>query len=432
MGTTQIYGLRLTCALASGEEEDEEELGATAASPAQPKRLRNHRIAPSPLAARPASKNRNSNNNNNNNDYAAQVVILEGVKDTIKCHPARLSKAFAEAKPNVELKPGGLRLTASQDILVMPKNPKDCNSLLKADAFPANSPLGESVKARVPKSQQITHQVIIIKVHTSVTEAEMEEMLQRQQMPFRTIKRIHSREKNAPTTMFRLILQSEVEKKKLLRDGLFLDQMHFTCIQALEDTRGQPQILQCFNCQELGDHVSSACKKQQKCVLCAGPHRKAECTKGKEEFSCANCSGNHAAWSNACPHRILEGKKKEKPTMAQVASATVTPTFLNEIIDQIKEHIALVVAEVVSRCLCELTLDLVNKTISKASLPLKVATISNNTVKAVNRAKFGTTPIDASSVKDDIIKILFDKDGNSAATAPTSQITRSPPQNHNV
>lgn len=369
---------------------------------------------------------------NNNKEYASQAVILEGISDNIKCHPARLSKAFSQAKPNVELRQGGLRITASRQVLVLPKNPKDCCSLLKSDAFPADSPLGPSVKARVPKSQQITHQVVIKNVDTSVTEEEMEEMLQRQELPFKAIKRIHSRAKSAPTTMLRLILKTEEQKKKLIKEGIFLDQMHFNCVQAIEDSKDAPKILQCFNCQQLGDHMSSACKNPQKCVLCAGPHRKAECTKTRDDFSCANCLGNHAAWSQFCSHRMKEAEKKKKPTMAQVASATVTPALLNEVINQIKEHIALVVAEVVARCLSELTLDLVNKTLSKASLPLKVATVANNAAKAVNRASFGTKVVDALAVKDSIIKRCFESDGKPATNAPASQTARSSTQHQDV
>ena len=410
------------------EGEDEQPAAQPERTPAHAKRQKNR----NPLTPAPMATFSNSNNNNNT-EYAAQVIILEGIKDDIKYHPARLSKALAQAKPNLELKQGGLRLTASGDVLVIPKNPKDCCSLLKADAFPADSPLGDSVKARVPKSQQITHQVIIINVDTSVTEEEMVELLQRQELPFQTIKRIHSRERQAPTRLFRLILKSEEQKKRLLKEGIYLDQMKFTCIQAREDSKNAPTVLQCFNCQALGDHTSSTCKNAQKCVLCAGPHRKADCTKMKAEFCCANCQGNHAAWSNECSHRVKEVRLKQKPTMAQVASATVTPNLLNEVVNQIKEHIALVVAEVVARCLCELTLDLVGKSLSKTSLPLKVAAIANNTVKAVNKASFGTKVIDANLVKDSIIKICFDKDDKSAPTAPTSsQNLRSSSQNQNV
>ena len=157
-----------------------------------------------------------------------------------------------------------------------------------------------------------------------------------------------------------------------------------------------------------------------------------ECTKSPSEYSCANCNGNHAAWSLSCNHRVSEMKKNRKPTMAQVASATVTPAYLEEIVNTIKEQIALVVAEVVARCLSELTLDLVNKTVSKVSLPLKVATVANNTVKAVNKAGFGTKVIDALTVKETILKKCFDPEGKSAPNAQGSPMPKNATQSQNV
>jgi hypothetical protein len=116
--------------------------------------------------------------------------------------------------------------------------------------------------------------VIIKNVDTSVTQEEMNEILERQELPFKSAKRIISRERNAPTKMIRVILKTEDQKKKLLKEGINLDQMHFRCVPALEDTK-------------------------LKCVLCAGAHRKSDCLKTKEHCNCANCSKNHAANVNA-------------------------------------------------------------------------------------------------------------------------------------
>ena len=93
--------------------------------------------------------------------------------------------------------------------------------------------------------------------------------------------------------------------------------------------------------------------------------------------------------------------------MAQVASATVTPSLLDDVMNQVKEHIAMVIAEVVSRCLCELTLDLLGKNISKVSLPLKVATIVKHTTNAVNKGVYGTKSVEETSIKDIILKKCF-------------------------
>ena len=316
--------------------------------------------------------------------YASQVVLLDGVKDEIKNHPMKLSKAFAAAKPEVQIK--GLRKTASGAVLVTPKEPKDCNALLKEGA--TWGPLGDSVKARLPKSQTVTQQVVIRGVDADVTMEEIEEVLKLQNLSYKAVKRIHSRDRGKPTEMVRLILNEEEEKKRLLKQGIFLGQVHFKCVPAKEDTQNFPKILQCYNCQKIGDHMASECKNELKCVLCAGPHRKADCTAEKSDFKCANCNQNHASWSPECKSIQSARKEKEKPNMAQVASATVTPALLSAtidtIIDSIKESLALIVSEVVSRCLCELTIDSVGGKLNKKDLPSKVDKVAKDSASATN------------------------------------------------
>ena len=92
-----------------------------------------------------------------------------------------------------------------------------------------------------------------------------------------------------------------------------------------------------------------------------------------------------------------------------MASATVTPALLQETVQEIKESIVSIIAEVVSRCICELVLEISNRTLSKATLPLKVATISTSAVNAANKTKFGPNdkPIDAKCVKENIIRKCF-------------------------
>ena len=341
--------------------------------------------------------------------YASQVVILEGVNPSIKKHPTRLSSAFNETKPNVELMTDGLRITASGDVLVKPKNPKDCNALLKSDAFPAKCPLGDGVKARVPKSQQVTHQVVIKNVDIEVTQEEMDEILTRQNLPYKAVKRIHSRQRDAPTTLFRLILKDEETKKRLLKEGINLDQMHYKCIPALEDTRSYPKVNQCFKCQQIGDHQTSECKNDQKCVLCSGPHRKSECTATKDEHKCANCSLGHASWSRECRHIQKALNNQKTPTFAQIASATVTPDLLQQILQEVKESIVMLITEVVARSICELVYDIQEKNVSKLALPMRVGTITSNAVNAANKLKFGSAsaPLDKTTIKDRIVKKCF-------------------------
>ena len=186
-----------------------------------------------------------------------------------------------------------------------------------------------------------------------------------------------------------------------------------------EDTKTHPKITQCFKCQVIGDHQSGACNNQQKCVLCAGPHRKAECTVKKEEYKCANCSGSHAAWAEECPKRQEAVRLKKTPTFAQISSATVTPEVIKEVMQELKESIVMLVTEVVARSICELVYEITDRKISKVGLPLKVGAISNYATAAANKLKFGTAtkPIDGKLIKERIVKKCFPESATEPAHA---------------
>ena len=289
-------------------------------------------------------------------NYKTQVVILDGVDDTLKKNPARLTKALNTTKPDLEI--SNIRLTASNSVLITPKNPKDVNSLLKPDAFPKQCTLGKNVTARLPKSQVVTYQVIIKGLDTSVTEDEVKEMLDRQELGFISVKRIWSRARDCATEMMRLVLKDEQTKKQLLKNGLYLDQMRFKCVAAREDEE-KKLVFQCFKCQALNDHKTWECKNEQKCVLCAGPHMKSECNKSKEEAKCSNCDGNHGAWSRECPkYREAVDKKK---TYSSATKEKIVDNFVNDTIstmlkslmEELKKLIAVVIAEVTSKALLE-------------------------------------------------------------------------------
>ena len=149
-------------------------------------------------------------------------------------------------KSSLEIKK--IRITASNAVLIEPKHPRDCCSLLKAGAFLPNSPLGANVTARLPRENTVTHQVIIKGLDAEITDEEIKEMLDRQELPHNGTKRIFSRQRGCATEMVRLFLKSEEKKKHLLRHGIFLDQMHFNCVAAKEDVE-KKMTFQCYKCQ---------------------------------------------------------------------------------------------------------------------------------------------------------------------------------------
>ena len=67
--------------------------------------------------------------------------------------------------------------------------------------------------------------------------------------------------------------------------------------------------LQCYNCQRIG-HTAKTCKSGGRCMYCGGSHKRQECTKQANEYSCANCKGDHRANDPICP-TYQEAKKIE-------------------------------------------------------------------------------------------------------------------------
>ena len=340
--------------------------------------------------------------------YKSQVVILEGIDDALKKNPKKFLIAMKELKPNLEIV--NVRLTASQSVLITPKNPKDCNSLLKEDAFPPESTLGKKVTARLPKSQAVTHQVIIKGLDVSVTEDEVKEMLDIQEMKHAGVKRIFSRARDSPTEMMRLFLKDEHTKKTLLKKGhIYLDQMRFKCVPAKEDEE-KKLVFQCYKCQAWNDHKTWECKNEQKCVLCAGGHPKSACTKTKEEANCSNCGGQHGAWSRDCP-KYKEAV--EKKSFSSVTKATVADGFAHDmvknmvmaVVAEIKKQIAVIIAEVTSKALLEHVFYEIEskRTQGQKSLSTndRISSIVKMTTQAVNKAPFAQ--YDESQISNDDI-----------------------------
>ena len=70
-----------------------------------------------------------------------------------------------------------------------------------------------------------------------------------------------------------------------------------------------PNPMQCYYCQRLG-HTSKSCKaRQPRCMLCGGPHDKANCSSTTNY--CVNCKGQHGANSKLCP-AIRTAREVEK------------------------------------------------------------------------------------------------------------------------
>ncbi len=65
-----------------------------------------------------------------------------------------------------------------------------------------------------------------------------------------------------------------------------------------------PSPLRCFNCQKFG-HGQNACSQKALCARCGlEGHKDTDCPESQPK--CANCSGNHPAYSRQCPEWIKQ------------------------------------------------------------------------------------------------------------------------------
>ena len=83
--------------------------------------------------------------------------------------------------------------------------------------------------------------------------------------------------------------------------------------------RNVPEVIQCRRCQKW-NHSTSGCNSAPKCLKCAQEHWTRECTmvhktdnNTHKNIKCANCNGDHLAFSKECP--VYKKKVAEKESM---------------------------------------------------------------------------------------------------------------------
>ena len=81
----------------------------------------------------------------------------------------------------------------------------------------------------------------------------------------------------------------------------------------IEALKSSKLIVQCKKCQRYG-HTQNFCKRDPKCVKCAGDHLTVDCTKPKklQNPKCANCGESHPASYRGCviAKELQKGRNK--------------------------------------------------------------------------------------------------------------------------
>jgi hypothetical protein len=126
-------------------------------------------------------------------------------------------------------------------------------------------------------------------------------------------KRLISRARDVKTLMVRIVCKNPETAKRLIKDGTIIDGLKIFCVEPIQ----QYVPLQCYNCNEYGDHTSHTCKNEMACAKCGEKHKTKTCKKKEEEHRCTLCGDAHAAWSLNCKKK-QEAIQKMKTKEAEI------------------------------------------------------------------------------------------------------------------
>jgi hypothetical protein len=112
---------------------------------------------------------------------------------------------------------------------------------------------------------------------------------------------------NKPLELIKAVTTNQEAFDKIIRDGSI--KIGYYSIRVTEWKFGVTPD-QCFNCQKFGHSTPYCTQRVPTCIRCNGKHKHNECTAQTQNYKCANCNGNHAAYSKACP--VLNKHVEEK------------------------------------------------------------------------------------------------------------------------
>ena len=145
------------------------------------------------------------------------------------------------------------------------------------------------VSCRLPQSKQITYGVIG-PIGEETDPMEILQLLSDTEPAVEAVSRITKGKEKTPTKCMRLTFSGQV-----LPEYVNIGYQRFPVRLFID------RAWQCFKCQDFG-HNAADCKGKERCVVCSGPHRVANCpNKNTKSPMCSNCKGAHTASYGGCP-----------------------------------------------------------------------------------------------------------------------------------
>jgi hypothetical protein len=118
---------------------------------------------------------------------------------------------------------------------------------------------------------------------------------------------------NADTFSLIMFLSRPDMANRAIKHGIYYN---YERLNTVEKYSPQLQLIQCYNCTQLGHHASKCKSPHPACGKCSGHHLTSECT--SEIRKCSLCKGEHQAISKNCPRKIevrkhLTNCRRESP-----------------------------------------------------------------------------------------------------------------------
>ena len=236
------------------------------------------------------------------------IFVANTLSAEQKNDPRVLLDIINTVKPNAAI--GPVQVMKSGDIKITPKSIRDYEILRQPwkthEVYGMFSP-------KLPSSKTVDQVVLILGLNSLITEREIKESLNDANIFPKGEGGIHRFHSDGPSPPVKLILDSKLDKDRLLKDKFHIYHQVFKVVDFEE-----AMALQCFRCQGF-HHQVRGCSSRQHCNRCGGDHKHDSCTVKKEEACCCNCNGNHAASYRGCPaykKAVTEVKLKQQQERA--------------------------------------------------------------------------------------------------------------------